>query len=250
MSAYKELAPFYDRLTEDVDHGAFMRFYEEIFDLYGKKPKQVLDLGCGTGTLTFLMAEQGYDMIGVDASEDMLAEAAMKAYAMEPERRPLFLSQRMEELDLYGTVEAAVCCLDGLNYVPRDALAEVFRRLRLFIEPDGLFIFDVNTPYKLRSLDGQAFVDETEDVYCVWRAELDEEEEALCYGMDIFSRAGRRWERDFEEHVEYIHTPETLTELLENAQFRDIRIFADKKAEDPAEDELRIFIAARNGRTD
>ena len=250
MSAYRELAPFYDRLTEDVDHGAFLRFYEEIFDRYGKKPGQVLDLGCGTGTLTFLMAEQGYDMIGVDASEDMLAEAAMKAYAMEPEERPLFLCQRMEELDLYGTVEAAVSCLDGFNYVPQEDLAETFRRLRLFIEPGGLLIFDVNTPYKLRSLDGQAFVDETEDVFCVWRAELDEEKEALRYGMDIFSRAGKRWERDFEEHIEYIHTVDSLKELLRNAEFTDITVFADRRLQEPAETELRIFIAAVNGRTD
>lgn len=250
MSAYKELAPFYDRLTEDVDHGAFLRFYEEIFARYGMKPRQVLDLGCGTGTLTFLMAEQGYDMIGVDASEDMLAEAAMKAYSMEPDVRPLFLLQRMEELDLYGTVEAAVSCLDGFNYVPKDDLQEVFRRLRLFIEPGGILIFDVNTPYKLQSLDGQAFVDETEDVFCVWRAELDEEEEALRYGMDIFSRRGKRWERDFEEHIEYIHTVESLKAMLEAAQFKDIAVFADRKLQDPEEKELRIFVAAINGRTD
>ncbi len=250
MSAYKELAPFYDRLTEDVDHGAFLHFYEEVFKKYGCSPKSVLDLGCGTGSLTCLMAERGYDMTGVDASEDMLMEASAKGYSLEEGNRPLFLCQRMEELDLYGTVEAAVCCLDGLNYVPGDVLGEVFSRLRLFIEPGGLFVFDVNTPYKLRSLDGQAFVDEDEDVFCVWRAELDEEADALCYGMDIFSRVGKRWERDFEEHVEYIHTVETLKDLLTAAEFTEIEVYADRKLEAPAEDELRIFVAARNGRTD
>ena len=150
----------------------------------------------------------------------------------------------MQELDLYGTVGAAVCSLDGLDYVPEAELDGVFKRLGLFIEPDGVFVFDVNKPEKLLALDGEMFIDETDDAYCVWRAEWDEAENACRYGVDIFTREGDVWTRDFEEHTEYAHTAETLIEKLKNAGFSDIRIFDGGETE--VGDAGRIFISARN----
>ena len=128
---------------------------------------------------------------------------------------PLFLCQSASELDLYGTVDAAICSLDGMDYIAPGELPEVFRRLRLFVRPGGLVIFDIRTPESFRSLDGQIFVDETEDVLCLWRAEFAESENAMRYGMDIFSRAGKYWTRDTEEHVEYAHSPEFLKNIME-----------------------------------
>jgi SAM-dependent methyltransferase len=243
MSAYTSLARYYDALTPDVPYERFADFYEEIFALMGAKVRTIADLACGTGTLTHILAERGYDLIGIDASEDMLAEAMNKLCDLAP--MPLLICQRLEALDLYGTVDAAVCALDGMNYLPPDALMTALRRIHLFLEPGGLLIFDVNTPHKLRGLDGQVFLDEKEDIFCVWRAEFDREENACRYGIDLFTRQGKLWARHSEEHIEYAHEPSWLTERLSEAGFCDIRLFGDLEVHPPSEDAMRVFLAAR-----
>lgn len=242
MSAYGPLAFWYDRLTLDIPYEAFADFYEKEFSTDGGEFKILLDLCCGTGTLTWLLAERGYEMIAADASPDMLMQAASKA--AEVSVPPLFLCQDASALDLYGTVDAAVCSLDGMNYIPESELPEVFHRLHLFVRPGGLLIFDIKTPEWFRSVDGSVSVDETEDMLCLWRAEFDTEENAICYGMDIFSKSGSLWRRDSEEHIEYAHSPERLAELLEIAGFENVRLCCDC----PQSDGGRLFITAkRNG---
>lgn len=242
MNAYGPLAFWYDRLTLDIPYEAFVDFYEKEFSADGGEFKVLLDLCCGTGTLTWLLAERGYEMIAADASPDMLMQAASKA--AEVSVPPLFLCQDASALDLYGTVDAAVCSLDGINYIPESELPEVFHRLHLFVRPGGLLIFDIKTPEWFRSVDGSVSVDETEDMLCLWRAEFDTEENAICYGMDIFSKSGNLWRRDSEEHIEYAHSPERLAELLEIAGFENVRLCCDC----PQSDGGRLFITAkRNG---
>lgn len=245
MSAYDSLAEFYDQLTLDVDYEQFALFYEQIFAREGVNVKTILDLACGTGSLSYIMSEKGYEMIAVDGSTDMLSVAMAKFSCLDVKEPPLVLNQMMDELDLYGTVDAAICMLDGFNYLPEDALRETLRRLWLFIEPGGVLIFDINTPFKLRNLDGQVFIDETDEVYCVWRTEFDEEENACFYGMDIFAEDDGLWDRTFEEHIEYAYSPEYLTKLLENAGFVDIRQYGELRFEEPEDDENRIFFTAR-----
>ena len=242
MNAYGPLAFWYDRLTLDIPYEAFVDFYEKEFSADGGEFKVLLDLCCGTGTLTWLLAERGYEMIAADASPAMLMQAASKA--AEVSVAPLFLCQDASALDLYGTVDAAVCSLDGMNYIPESELPEVFHRLHLFVRPGGLLIFDIKTPEWFRSVDGSVSVDETEDMLCLWRAEFDTEENAICYGMDIFSKSGSLWRRDSEEHIEYAHSPERLAELLEIAGFENVRLCCDC----PQSDGGRLFITAkRNG---
>lgn len=242
MNAYGPLAFWYDRLTLDIPYEAFVDFYEREFSADGGEFKILLDLCCGTGTLTWLLAERGYEMIAADASPDMLIQAASKA--AEVSVPPLFLCQDASALDLYGTVDAAVCSLDGMNYIPESELPEVFHRLHLFVRPGGLLIFDIKTPEWFKSVDGSVSVDETEDMLCLWRAEFDTEENAICYGMDIFSKSGSLWRRDSEEHIEYAHSPERLAELLEIAGFENVRLCCDC----PQSDGGRLFITAkRNG---
>ena len=131
MSCYDALAPWYDSLTGDVPYGAIADYYESVFRSDGGTFRLLLDLCCGTGSMTWELAGRGYEMIAADRSVDMLMQAqAKKVPCAVP---PLFLCQAAEELDLYGTVDAAVCCLDGFNYIPADTLPEVFRRLHLFI---------------------------------------------------------------------------------------------------------------------
>lgn len=238
MSCYRFLAPWYDKLTGDVPYERFADFYEAEFRRGGGEFKLLLDLCCGTGTLTNVLSRRGYEMIAVDSSVEMLMEAQAKSAGME--MPPLFLCQDAAALDLYGTVDAAVCSLDGMNYIPPEDLPEVFRRLRLFVRPGGLLIFDIRTPDFLRSLDGDVFVDEQEDLLCLWRADFEEELPAIIYGMDIFSRQGRLWQRESEEHVEYAHEPAALQTLLEQAGFHDVCLRPDC----PQGDMGRLFITA------
>ena len=239
MSCYAPLARWYDRLTGDVPYGAFADFDEALFRADGGEFRLLLALCCGTGTLTWLLAARGYEMIGCDRSVDMLMQAQGKA--VEGVTPPLFLCQSAEALDLYGTVDAALCSLDALNYLEPPLLPEVFRRLHLFVRPEGLLIFDLRTPQFLRSLDGEVFVDETEELLCLWRADFDEENRALVYGMDLFTRRGQLWAREGEEHVEYAHEPEALRALLEGAGFSDVSLRRDG----PQGDQGRLWITAK-----
>ena len=176
MSAYEPLAAWYDVLTQDVDYTAFADFYEDVFRRGGGQMHTLLDLCCGTGTLTAILAARGYEMIAADASAEMLMQAQAKAAALpEGSTPPLLLCQQADALDLYGTVDACFCSLDGMNYLSPGELRETLRRLRLFIRPDGLLVFDVRTPDSFRALDGSTFVDETEDVLCLWRADFDDD---------------------------------------------------------------------------
>lgn len=239
MSSYDALAPWYDQLTGDVPYREIADFYEQVFRADGGEFRLLLDLCCGTGSMTWELAARGYEMIAADRSPDMLMQAQNKR--RDCAVPPLFLCQSAEELDLYGTVDAAVCCLDGFNYLPLDALREAFRRLHLFVRPGGLLLFDIRTPDFLRGLDGQIFVDEKDDVLCLWRADFDEEAGALVYGMDLFERRGRLWARSGEEHVEYAHEPETLRSMLEAAGFTDVRLVSDG----PQGDAGRLYIISK-----
>ncbi len=260
-SGYQALAGVYDCLNREIDYGRWSAFLEACFDRFlPARPRIVLDLACGTGRMTFPLADRGYDMIGIDGSEDMLAEA----YRKSTERTirlldeagtdelpagvttPLFLCQDMRSFELYGTVDAAVCCLDSINYLTKPPLcARTFSRVYQALRPGGVFIFDINTPYKLKGLDGQVFLDENEDTYCVWRAEFDEKKNVCYYGMDLFQREADVWRRSAEEHAEYAYSPEELERYLREAGFTNVEQFADRKLKAPSETELRIYFAAR-----
>ncbi len=208
MSAYGALAAWYDALTRDVDYAAFADFYEQCFQQGRGACHTLLDFCCGTGTLTRLMAARGYEMIATDGSPDMLMQA------------------QAHNADL-----------------PADAvqpLPEVLHRLHLFVRPGGMLILDIRDPASFRALDGGTFVDETDDVLCLWRAEFDAAAQTMHYGMDLFTRAGELWSRASEEHIEYAHTPERLAQLLTQAGFLDVTVRRDG----PQADAGRIFLTA------
>ena len=247
MSSYDFLAGCYDRLTYDVDYAAWADYIEKHFARRGLPGKTVLDLACGTGSLTHELALRGYEMIGVDLSAEMLAEAAEKNRGVGP-IEPIFLCQSMDKLDLYGTIDACVCCLDSVNYVTRpQQLQKAFERVHLFLMPGGLFLFDVNTPQKLQAMDGQTFLDETEDTYCVWRGEFSRRSGICSYFMDIFrlDEETGLWERGEELHQERAYSLEELTAMLEQAGFRDIKTYGELKMRPPVQGEGRVFFAAR-----
>ena len=247
MEAYKNLAASYDRLTNDVDYEATVAFYMQILAREGVKPRSVIDLACGTGSVTAILARMGYPVLGVDMSEEMLTEAAMKTMDIDP--MPRFSCQLLQQLRLPKAVDLAVCALDSLDYItdPADC-AEAIRRVYKALNPGGTFIFDVNTPEKLRAMDGQVFLDEDDDVFCVWRGEFDEETNICSYGMDLFQRNGDVWHRSFEEHREYAYSCRQLTGYLKDAGFTHIEVFADRLFEAPREGEQRIYFKARKGK--
>ena len=247
MCSYDFLAGCYDRLTYDVDYSAWADYIEKHFAKAPLPGRTVLDLACGTGSLTRELALRGYELIGVDQSPEMLAEAAEKNRGVSP-IEPIFLCQPMEKLDLYGTIDACVCCLDSVNYVTRpQKLQKAFERVHLFLMPGGLFLFDVNTPEKLAGLDGQVFLDETEDAYCVWRAEFSRRSHICSYFMDIFrlDQATGQWERGEELHQERAYGLEELAAMLERAGFRDIKTFGGLTMRPPKAGEPRVFFTAR-----
>ena len=240
---YGPLAARYDALTGDVPYEALETWYETAFAHSGRAVHTVLDLCCGTGTLSLLLAEHGYEMICVDASEEMLSVFQQKLCELpEGVVAPMLLCQRAEKLDLYDTVDAAVCSLDGVNYMRPETLPEVFRRLHLFVAPGGMLVFDVNTAAKLAALDGQVFLDETEDTYCVWRTEY---HRGLCtYYMDLFRRRGDgAWRRSAEVHRQRAYSVEELTAWLAAAGFGDVRVYGDMRMRRPRADEQRVYIS-------
>ncbi len=248
MSCYEALAASYDGLTRDIPYEKYLRFFKTLLRRHGVTATTVLDLACGTGSLSVLLAKHGYRVLGVDRSEEMLTVAAEKAMELE-ENQPFFAAQPMQRLKIPEPVDACVCALDSINYVtkPQD-VQKAIRRVYESLRPGGLFVFDINTPYKLEGLDGQVFLDETEDSYCVWRAVYDKRHSLCRYGMDLFQQANDGlWERSFEEHVERAYTPEELSQWLTDAGFAQVERFANLRLEAPEADELRIFFAAKKG---
>lgn len=247
MSAYESLALSYDRLTNDVDYGAAVSFYEQIMAREGVSPRSAVDLACGTGSVTALLAKKGIPVIGVDLSEEMLSVAQQKTQDLLP--RPMFLHQDLSRLYLPRGVDLAVCALDSLDYITDPACcAAAIRRIYRCLNPGGIFIFDVNTPEKLRAMDGQVFLDEDENVYCVWRGDFDKKSNICTYGMDLFQRQGKLWHRSLEEHREYAYSQEQLTGYLKSAGFTGIRVYGDRKYTAPEPGEQRIYFSARKGK--
>ncbi len=247
MNAYHALAVSYDRLTSDISYRDTVAFYRRLLDREGLQPSTAADLACGTGSVALLLTEQGLQVVGVDMSEQMLAVADQKAQLLP--QRPYFVCQRLEHLRLPRGVDLAVCALDSINYITQpDLCRRAMQRIYRVLNPGGCFIFDVNTPKKLEAMDGQVFLDEDDDVYCVWRGEFDAKSRILSYGMDLFQRCGSTWQRSFEEHREYAYTARELTDYLRQAGFTSIEVFADRRIAAPGPDEQRIYFKARKGK--
>ncbi len=243
---YSFLAGSYDALTRDVDYGGLADYLESWFSKARRPVRTVLDLACGTGTLTWLLAERGYETIGVDLSPEMLARAQEKAPEGFAGELPMFLNQPMDRLDLYDTVDACVCCLDSVNYVTKPAqLRRAFQRVHLFLSPGGVFLFDARTPEALAGMDGQMFCDEDEDTCCMWQGEFSAKRRICAYYMDIFRREGELWRRGQEVHEEYAYTVEELTQMLSQAGFRVIQRYGAGKKRPLKPGDDRVFFFAR-----
>ena len=247
MDAYGALAESYDRLTNDVDYARVVAFYMEILDREGLHPKTAVDLACGTGSVSVLLAKHGLSVTGVDLSEDMLSVASAKTAEMD--NAPLFVCQDLAQLQLPRGVDLAVCALDSLDYItdPEDCKRAIHRVYKV-LNPGGCFIFDVNTPEKLRAMDGQVFLDEDDDVYCIWRGEFDHQTNICTYGMDLFQRRGNTWQRSWEEHSEYAYSAQQLVGYMKKAGFTSVEVYGDRRLAPPDSTDQRIYIKGRKGK--
>ena len=243
MESYTVLAEFYDQLTTDVPYVRWADYLEKQFTRHKNPIHSIVELGCGTGTLAAILAARGYQVTAVDLSPDMLSVAAEKCEGMDVQ----LVCQDMSKLALPMQANAVICCLDSLNYVTRPAQVQrTFQRVFRALKPGGLFLFDVKTPYALESADGQVYIDENEEVYCVWRGEYDARRRICGYGIDLFAlQEDGSWWRDGEYHEEYAYTMEELSAWLGEAGFTRVKQFGNLRLSPPREDEERVFFTAR-----
>ncbi len=246
MQAYEALAAVYDVLNGDVDYKKIADFYEKAFETSHITPELVLDLGCGTGIMTVEMAARGYDMIGVDGSAEMLSRAFERKYEAGTDR-VLFLQQDMRDFELYGTVGAVISSLDCINYLTGEGdLARCFSLVHNYLDPDGIFLFDVNTPHKFKTVFADnAYILESEDCYCGWQNEYDEKTSLCRFYLSVFTEnKDGTYARTDEEQCERAYTREELTRALEKAGFADIAFFGDTDMRDATDTDERWFIRA------
>ena len=248
MASYNAFAPFYDRFIKPVDYDKRADYFDHIIKSVIGEQKLLLDLACGTGSLAVALAKRGYDVIGVDASEQMLSLAQQKAWAQG--EQILFLHQRMEALDLYGTIDACVCALDSLNHLTDlRALKRAISRVSLFLVPGGVFVFDMNTPYKHQHLlADNSFVYEQGDTVCVWRnkTDLDLLTEIT---LDFFTcQPNGSYIRNGECFCERGYTPETIQEILMECGLTLVALYADDTFDPPTETTERFIFVTKKGK--
>ena len=245
MAGYGGFSCFYDRLTENVGYPARAAYFDELIRRWAARPAElVLDLACGTGSLSLELARLGYDVIGVDGSPDMLAEAMEKKLRQQAD--VLFLCQDMDGLDLYGTVDAAVCALDSLNHITdAGTVQQVFDRVSLFLAPGVVFLFDVNSLYKHREiLAGQTFVYDFGDLYCVWQNAC-EDGETVDISLDIFAQEeGEGYRRYTESFSERAYSHEQILEFIEKSGMKLLAVYGDDTFNPPAGTSQRLIYAA------
>lgn len=238
---YQEFAEVYDVLTEDVDYDENLKYIEKIFERHlAFKPHLLAELACGTGSMTKRFSEKGYDVIGIDMAQDMLNVAREKC-----DGNVLLLNQDMTEFELFGTVDAIVCLLDSVNYVEsKEKLLKMFKLVENYLEFGGVFVFDINSAYKLRNILAEnTFVRETEHVLSVWENEQDEN--CVHFYLNFFvENEDGTYNRFSEEHTEYIREADEIKNLLEQAGLINITCYAENSFTYPDEKTERIFFVA------
>lgn len=248
--SYNDFAYIYDKLMKpDVNYGEWVDYIENIFAYYDKDVKLAADLACGTGNFTVPLAKRGYDMIGVDVSEDMLNVARDKARAEKADI--LFLNQNIADIDLYGTVDAFLCMIDGVNYVlSPQSLYEAAKKIRTcFLEPDGLFIFDISTRHKLKNIIGNnTFVHSEKDIFYTWQNRYINSKHLSDMYLNFFVRKKNgMYERFEERHLQRAYSADEIVHIFKKAGFTDIDMFEPLTFEKPSENSRRIVFVARGG---
>ena len=246
MDAYTSFARVYDTFMDNIPYEEWAVYLTGLLNEYGVNDGLVLDLGCGTGNMTELLAKEGYDMIGVDNAEEMLE------IAMEKREKSghdiLYLLQDMREFELYGTVRAVVSVCDSVNYIDEEEdLTEVFRLVNNYLDPGGVFIFDFNTLYKYREILGDRTIAENrEDCSFIWDNYYYEEERINEYELSIFIREKENLFRRYEEtHFQRGYTLDDMIRMIKDSGLEFVTAYDAFTREAPKEDSERIYVIAR-----
>lgn len=246
MEAYEEFARVYDMFMDNVEYENWAQYLKERLREYGIEDGLVLELGCGTGTMTELLSEAGYDMIGVDNSEEMLSEAMEKR--VESGHDILYLLQDMQEFELYGTVRAVVSVCDSLNYVTEEEeLLQVFRLVNNYLDPEGIFLFDMNTRYKYEELLGDTTIAENrEDGSFIWENTFDPGSGINEYALTLFlQREDGLYEKSEEIHYQRAYSLERIKELLLEAGLELLAVYDAYTLSPVRPDSERVTVLAR-----
>ncbi len=246
MEAYTAFAEVYDAFMDNIPYGEWADYVQSLLTEYGVRDGLVLELGCGTGNLTELLASMGYDMIGVDCSGDMLGTAMEKREASGLDI--LYLHQDMREFELYGTVRAVVSVCDSMNYITEyEELKQVFRLVNNYLDPGGLFVFDLNTEYKYREILGsQTIAESREDCGFIWENEYDNEAKLNEYDLTLVIREeGQLYRRYEETHIQRAYSLEEVREALLESGMEFVAVYNAFTRDCPEADSQRIYVIAR-----
>lgn len=244
MASYVSFAQFYDGLMQNVEYENRCAYILELMKRHNHDMGITLDLACGTGTLTRLLAKSGVDVYGIDASAEMLSEAMQKT--AEENLNILYLKQKMQSLDLYGTINTCVCTLDSINHLTKaEDVQKAFDKVAFFMDKDGIFMFDVNTLYKHNNiLANNTFVYENEKVFCVWQNTL-EENNAVTIDLDFFEEENGVYYRSQESFCERAYSDEHIKQMLAQAGFELEATYGDLTFDLPKETEQRVIYVAK-----
>lgn len=245
MEAYSGFAAVYDMFMDNIPYEEWCEYLSGLLKENGVTEGLVLDLGCGTGTLTELLADRGYDMIGVDLSEEMLQIAMDKRASSGKDI--LYLLQDMREFELYGTVRAVVSICDSMNYLMEyEDLVQVFSLVNNYLDPGGIFIFDLNTIYKYETLMGdQTIAEDREESSFIWDNFYDEEEQVNEYDLSLFIREESGLYRKYTEtHYQKAYSLDTVKKALLEAGMEFVNAYDAFTKNPPHEESERIYIIA------
>ena len=245
MEAYTSFAKVYDMFMDNIPYTEWAEYVAGLLKEYGVEDGLVLDLGCGTGSLTQILADKGYDMIGIDNSEDMLGIAMEKRE--ETGQDILYLLQDMREFELYGTVKAVISICDSMNYIlESDDLKEVFRLVNNYLDPGGVFIFDLNTVFKYSKILGDSTIAENrEESSFIWENYYYEDECINEYNLSLFIREGELYRKYEEMHYQRAYELEEIRRLIEEAGMEFITAYDAFTRNAPRTDSERIYVVAR-----
>ncbi len=247
MSGYSVFARYYDELTANIDYRKRAEYFHEIIKKFKTTENNILlDLACGTGSISEEMARLGYDVIGVDNSQEMLGIAIDKKF--DSGLNIQYLCQDMRNIDMFGTIDVTVCALDSINHLSCiDDVRKVFEKVSLFSEYNGLFIFDINTIYKHRKiLADNTFTYETDNVYCIWENSLNKDTDEVKMNLEFFElEENGLYSRSSDSFSEKAYSEETIEKLLAETNFEIIGKYGDDTFEYPSETSQRIIYTAR-----
>ncbi len=245
MEAYKSFARVYDMFMDNIPYQEWCDYLISLLREYGIADGILLELGCGTGSMTELLSRNGYDMIGVDSSEDMLEIAVEKRDNSGLDI--LYLMQDMREFELYGTVRAVISVCDSINYIlDNEELACVFSLVNNYLDPEGIFIFDCNTEYKYKSLlADQVIAENREEGSFIWENNYSEEERINEYDLTLFIKEGRQYSKYEETHYQRCYSVEEITAALQKAGLELLEVYDAFTREAPRADSERIYFVAR-----